>query len=59
MGLRMFGSLCISCTSLHVMKPSIDTWDRDGWCELQCVTARARLLTVRVGFVVHISVTST
>ena len=25
MGLLMFGSLCNSCTSLHVMKPSIDT----------------------------------
>ena len=30
MGLRMFGSLSISCTSLHGMKLSIDTWIRDG-----------------------------
>jgi hypothetical protein len=59
MGLHMFISLCINWTSIHIMKLCIDTWIRDGRCELQCVTATERLLAVRVLFMVHISVTST
>jgi hypothetical protein len=59
MGLLTFGPLLFSSTSIHIMKPSIDTRIRTGRCELQCVTARARLLAVLIRFMVYMSVTST